>query len=421
MARVDAAIAREQIQQAQGEGGNGNPAWTAVAAALEWQCGIYRDVGAWVEENAGIPNVLAPIYDYYCPLVPTAPTEPPNWPPGGQCPDTTYIVNGVATNSESGAGLSWEVFGQGPILGWGSYTDSAGTRVTGIRFTSSTYINNIGPVYTGFANDDTYRSWEVAITSIRTDPPGLPDDCGRTPPTQPPRPPNRDVNRDPTFAPTFAPDFRFDVAVGPIVVTPGLQISPSLNVQVGPFDIGFDLGGVDINFNIPIGAPGGQLPPGGGGSTPVPPRPPNPPTPPRGGGGGGECPDPCPELDLSEVLELLEDIKECACEPERETLTESLSGNSGSFFTDPGYRIDAVFLQLTNINEGVRSQFGNGDSPDVIFAGWHAFGGPGGFGERTPISYQFNQYIPTGDYSAFSYCVVNNLSANVSIIYSRPR
>ena len=206
------------------------------------------------------------------------------------------------------------------------------------------------------------------------------------------------------------PNFNFDVSLKPqINVGVNVEFSPSIEVNVNGVNISFDLGGVDINFGggSGSGGGGGVLPPGSGDDPGNPPQPPKPRTP--GVGGGGECPDPCTPTDLSEVLELLEDIKECACPPETVLLTTSTSGPSGTLTTGDNLPAFAASLAIDSpVNPATRVQFGGGAAPDVYFLGWCSWGSAAnGQGERIPISFLRNRFEAPPNCDRFSYTLTN--------------
>jgi hypothetical protein len=118
------------------------------------------------------------------------------------------------------------------------------------------------------------------------------------------------------------------------------------------------------------------------------------------------CDCPC---DVSEVLAKIKEVKDE--EDEIKKLVEPkeydhhtavrLSGSGGSFTLQPYCR--AVRVQVTVFPSNREGYDGNG-GPDIVFAGWHAFGGAGVFGgERVPIQYYDNVYLAPENAGTFTY------------------
>jgi len=371
----------------------------AIAVGLTFACELYRDAGNALFTENGLPSPTADILDRFCPLVdaPLPPKEPV--PPGGRCA-FPYNVTVDAQNADLNQAFVETYTGFGPIGGIASRSDSNGANTIGIQFSpppGDTFDAFTG-VVSWFNGDDTGKSWKVRIISI-VPVGGGPDDCGSLLPEPTPRPLPPGATRDPNFSPTFAPQFNFDVGINPVFAPIGIKITPSLNIDVGPFNINFDLGGIDVNVDI-----------GGGGSPPSPPSPPSlppanptpptgpggPGTPPGGGGGGGTviCP-PCPPVDLDEVLELLRDIKECACPPEVDIRSVSGGGDSFDLFVNGDIELIGLVVELDQpVTQATRIQSGNSQSPRVVFAGWVAWGALEGLGERIPLSYENSFFYP---------------------------
>jgi hypothetical protein len=194
-------------------------------------------------------------------------------------------------------------------------------------------------------------------------------------------------------------------------------IRPEFNVQVGPFQVVFASDGVDVNLN-PFPDVTITLPPG------LDPRPTRPtPKPPSGGeedgGGGGEdCPDCFFEpTDLTEVLEKLDEIIECACQEEDKFVTQSFGTAKGALVTVPTW-IKSATLDVVNIGEGVRSQLGEGTAPDVFYLGWCAFGVGSRLGERMPLSFGSNVFLSKSEgFTSFSYSLNFDSVGQLSLTY----
>lgn len=128
-----------------------------------------------------------------------------------------------------------------------------------------------------------------------------------------------------------------------------------------------------------------------------------------------ECPcDLDPVLDkLDEIKEELDDVKECACEPEYTNVIVGLGGGQSLVATLPVDTV-SVTLTLSQIPETARTQSGVA-ALDVIYAGWYAFSdGTGRGGERLPVHYANNTYFPPERATVFSYTLYEGFSATLS-------
>lgn len=243
---------------------------------------------------------------------------------------------------------------------------------------------------------DRFKGAFVTVVSVTPTNPDQPDVCGDPPPTYPPIVPPIPVFDFDTTVDVGGVNLDVNVSINPVIFAVGVAIKPEVNVQVGPFQVVFDAGGVDIFIN-PQNEPPVSLPPG---LDPRPDRPdPKPPT----GGGGEECPDCiCEPTDLTEVLDKLEDIIECVCD-EDEFLTQSFGSAKGNLVTVPTY-IKSAVVDVVEIGAGVRSQLGEGTAPDVFYVGWAAFGVGSKLGQRFPLSFGSNVFLTNSkDVTSFAY------------------
>jgi len=185
--------------------------------------------------------------------------------------------------------------------------------------------------------------------------------------------------------PTFAPQFDIDV-----------------QVKVGPINITFQIDGINIDFSPDPDYP--VLPP----ATPLPPLPPATPRP-------NPFPRPSPLPDRwDEVIDLLEDIKECSCEPAGSIQSQILSSGNGATVAIPS-NARFIRVELTQIPDNAKVEFGNNNSPNVYYAGWYAFGFAGSDGgDRNPIHYQQQGFPVPKDAARFTYTVRVGFSATIT-------
>ena len=369
----------------------------AANAAANAVCDLYENYPRGVIPSFGDPTGVGAFTDgllnRLCAPRGKTPTPPALPFTGGQCVCIQYRVMGTINGFGIGSS-NFDLFAQGPI--GGIVNNKQGGSDNRYGFFSGAAACG-GRVFNGViqsALDGT-----VVITSV-TPFPVVPDTCGNPPVEYP------DVVIPPiAFSPNITVGLpggsvSIPVTVIPTVFAPLTVFRPEFNVDVGGINVNFNLGGVDLTLNLPGGNPI-RLPPGD--SRPVPP----PSTPPR-----EPVPSPC---DLTEVIDLLEDIKECACDEPRNLLSTSFGlarGRAIALPPDTQYVVLEVFPST-----GLKMQVGEGTAPDVYFAGWYSFGRGTSGGERIPISFlQSSLFAPEGA-STFSYSLNFGAEATLNVFY----
>jgi len=163
---------------------------------------------------------------------------------------------------------------------------------------------------------------------------------------------------------TITPDITINV---PVVVTVPPS-PPDINVNVGPFNVNIDLGGVRVGINPDFHfEPRPDPRPG-----PVPSNPKDVP-----GNPGTGC-------DLTEVMKKLNELEDCdRCSQAKNFHTIVFPAKDSGVLALPS-RCYAVAVELTERPASEKIQFGN-DGPDVIYAGWGWFGRSPFYEERQPI------------------------------------
>jgi hypothetical protein len=169
------------------------------------------------------------------------------------------------------------------------------------------------------------------------------------------------------------------IALGYASFTANANFNPQYNVNVGPFNVTFDAGGVNItptlqptvNFNFPNPS-----------QTPISPTP----TPSPGGGGTGTSCDLSPVLTAVQAVKTeLDAVKDCACPISYSTAVTNLgTGDSGVYALPTGTIEVRVSLTQTPLN--AKTQTGGSASPTIYFCGYISFGDGVGTGERVAIS-----------------------------------
>lgn len=343
---------------------------------------------------------------------------------GGQCPidyDVTVSI-GSANPGEVGGTFppnSTPFYPRirGPIRG-GAVLDNAGGGKRGVFFAapSQAYPDGIITTWTSpnTGQEGYFDGAFSTVLSVVPSDPNQPDICGNPAPTFPPIVPPIDVFDFDTSVYIGGPSIDVNVSFNPVIFAPLTLIKPEINVQVGPFQVVFDAGGVNIYVN-PQSDPTITLPPG------LDPRPDRPtPKPPTGGGGGGDCPDCiCLPTDLTEVNEKLDDIIDCVCVDEQ-FLTQSFAGARGNLYTTPTW-VKTAILDVVDIGDAVRGQLGEGGAPDVYYLGWAAFGKGSRLGQRFPVSFGSNKYVNLSeDIDSFAYSLNFGSVGTVVLEYLKP-
>lgn len=325
---------------------------------------------------------------------------------GGQCSCVSYNVSYSFTTATGTTGVSGTTI-NGPIssvkveftgttgggtAGYGIVTRGRNATCDGPRSATDLAGSAIGLTIN-------------SVTVARSD--GNPDLCGNPEPQYDDNPDNAPYSINPTININGGP-ITVPVTLAPTFFTPVNIFRPELNVDVGGINIKFDLGGVSFspsinpttNINLPSSNPLNPLPPA---------RPGNPPT--------------CPNVDISEVLDELEEIddqldaiQECACEPEKVILTTSYGPANSRTISLPPDCI-GVRVNIATVGPRVRSQYGNGDGPDVYFIGWASFGNGSPGGERIPISYLSSFFFAPNEATTFSYTTTYNSTASLVVLY----
>lgn len=333
---------------------------------------------------------------------------------GGQCPirynvSIRYQYTGVPQTDV----ILTNVLG--PIVGVRSFPEPSGNTVWGVQAAPDppTWPDGFRPQI----SVEPLTKNSVQFNIINIVPVSGTDDCGDPSPEYPVNPTNPDIYGGPQTV-NFGNDFSLTVPVVLIPVDIDFDLTPTIefNVGVGPFNVIFAPDGIYINPGGGGGGGGGPLPPPNLDPRPDPPDPVPPANP-------GDC-DLTPVLDeldaiqekLEEMDDKLDDIKECACEPEYVGVVDPLgSGGSGTFSLPP--KTVGVIVDCTVIGARTPGEYGGGGAPDVVYVGWYAFGRNGVSGDRRPLSYDINYLIAPPDANHFTYTMKYGSEASVSVEY----
>jgi len=377
---------------------DGSPTVNLVNAARGAVCSLYRSsplalsTGRGFPDPTGFGSALSSMYDHMCSDKPLPP-PPAKKNPNGQCPGTIYKVK----YQYSGYGFSpqtGEFNAAGPIGNVEYRTSNDGNYGPGFEYGTGNprtffFITSVGQNSTSFEKG----ALKGEITKIEVI--NGPDNCGGAYPYYPelPLPPggynptvpynDRGSNRD------------VDVKIVPYVIPVGVQVAvqPHITVKVGAVNIIFDLSGATLAPVLNVG----PFNFAGGSDTQPNPNPPETPSPGI---------DPIALADRFDAIDqALKALKECAC-PDTSTLqVNQIAAGAQSYSYSP-LSIDRnryCAIALTQVPVNAKKQYG-GFAPDVIYAGWAWFSGPGGYlSERMPVDSIGKVFKNDGHYNTFHF------------------
>lgn len=179
----------------------------------------------------------------------------------------------------------------------------------------------------------------------------------------------------------------------PVIVNANAYINAQVQVNVGPFNVTFDLGGVTIKptFNAPSG--GSQTP-----STPYLP----PGTTITNNYNYDEAPSTvnCKPTDLTTVISKLDaiktqtnDIQDCSCPVTTSPSTVSLGSGVDGYVALPSNTI-SVALNVTTVPANAKTQKSNGSEPLNYFIGYVYWGDGTSRTQRIPVSFRQSVFYP---------------------------
>jgi hypothetical protein len=391
--------------------------------AANFACAAYKNyAGATTgfPDPTGFGAIMNSFYSRLC--SPRGSTPPPPAPPftGGQCP-YNYTVTLTLTRSAEPTSLPLIKLGvRGPISRLGYSGSGSGTTFGVFAAPSPVAPSGFYPMYGPGSPAD------LAITNVGTPtitpPSGSPDNCGNPQPQFPPLLPPIPVVSNNTTINIGGPSLTVPIAIIPVLIDANVNIKPTINVNVGPFNVTFDAGGVTVAPSFQFSNP-----------TTVNPTPGNDPRLPP------PTPTPQPQLpsagcDLSPVISRLQtlqtkvdvidgttkDTKDCACPGKYQEVSNALgNGNSGSAAL-PAYARTVKF-SIGTLEANVQSQFGGGNAPNVYYLGWYAFtDANGNGGDRRQIQYQTQTVTVPPGAKAVSWTIKGQMVAAVSCLAAVP-
>lgn len=341
---------------------------------------------------------------------------PPGGPVGGQCDMVKYRVT-AQVEEYYGSGDVTRPVAPSTIEVWGPidrvYADGFGTYVDPETGEELSGFNSVKVVCRGFSTPNpgappqtvtmlaTSGFAYVNLKNVGITPAaGFSDTCPKKPVVD--YPPIRDL--PPVEIP--GPDGPITVrpTLPPVTVNPTVNFSPTVNLNIGPFNLNFNLGGVVVLIpNISINPV--NVGPGTPGTQPKPWQP------------DFNLGDSIFNLNekLDDQDDLLRKLKACVCDPyppyDVETLFEGVQ--SGCYTLLPKERNEYCAINITQTPTNPKSQPG-GSAPDVLYCGWAWFHTPAGqASERFPIDAFGKVFKNDGRYGVFCFTLYEGYRANV--------
>lgn len=271
----------------------------------------------------------------------------------------------------------------------------------------------VGSIGTGDANNKKYNRRIVNVVTSN----GQPDTCGNYPypyPNVSIENNNSLTKNNTTINIGGGAVITGNLVFSPVVIEANAFINPQINVKVGPFDVTFDLGGVQIspNFNLTQNT-----------QSPSPTQlPPSSPPPVQRNKDNDPCSTTIPPCDLTPVITKLDnlqttanDIQDCSCPVDYQVSVVSIGSGQGSEVPLPS-NTTHVRLQLTQIPLTAKTQKGSGSAPTQYFCGYYSFGDGVGLGERIPINTQSSTFEVPVWASSFCWNLYLGYEASVSAV-----
>ena len=311
------------------------------------------------------------------------PPAPTSKLPGGQCKCVNYrwtatfkISATAATQTSTGTFI-----GRGELIERPEQNSPNTLNRTELRSYNCTNGVENGTTTLRFATNYAREGGSCSVAITRVD--NAPDTCGSQPPTFPPNviPPGRGNTTTNINLPGIT--VPVGIAYAPVTITPTLNVSPVIRVDLGGLNVQFDLGGVTVNFpELPPSSPGAPSIPGGNGSS-------------------ADCPE-CPECPTTTP-------------PQPGTEPPELPPDEGGETDAPG--ITYLEVRLTTLPNKVQS--GN-DGENVYYAGWVSFRSATGFYyPRQPIHFERSIFVAPAGCDGFTHTFTNKARGAVRF-YTEP-
>lgn len=122
-------------------------------------------------------------------------------------------------------------------------------------------------------------------------------------------------------------------------------------------------------------------------------------------------PCPCPEVDLSEVIRRLKDLGRCdRCSNYLYTTHEAGFGNSATVQVTQDELVSVV-IDVIQLPSNARNQYGGGNAPNVLYAGWFSWMKDSRPLERIPLNYEIETFLAPKSADGYSFTIYTGGSA----------
>jgi hypothetical protein len=375
----------------------------------------YSEVTTGFSDPTGIGAFNNALFSRLCSPRNKNPASPPAVPfTGGQCVGSSYNVTFTYTSPGVAGGApqnGYRNYVPGPIggmkqrfvTGTSSYSYGISCGVNG------TYPNGMIEVVQGMPAS--VEPVTITVTGVTLA--SGSNNCGNPPAQYPNVSPN---------GPAFSTTTNVNVGGGAIIAVPILFapvlvkanafIDAQANVKVGPFQVVFDAGGVNIYPNVTFGS-----------DRSLPDNSKYPTLPPTSGNQNTDNAPPSvsiPPCDLSPVLTSLtaiktelDDVKNCSCPVSYTVNTVALGSGVDGYAALPS-NCTKVSINITTKPNNAKTQKSNGTEPAVYFCGYMYWGDGTGRSERVPISFLQTVYDPPVWSTAFGWNLYLGYSCTVT-------
>lgn len=372
----------------------------------------YTDFTTGWSDPTGIGAFNNALFSRLCTPRAKNPASPPSVPfTGGQCDGTYYTVQGTYSHKTSGGTQNFTLFNvPGPLSGLNIGAES------GTQYGYGIGCKAVAPFLKGRANivigtPSNIDPFKMQITSAT--PTSGPNNCGNPPPSWPyasPAANNYNYNTNVNIGAGVV--VNANVVISPIFFKANAYIQPQIQVQVGPFNVTFDAGGVSIepsfNFSTDKTLPDTSKYP----TDTLPPANQNP-----GNQPAGQQVTPCDLTSVNTKLTTLQTtanaIKDCACPITYAPSTSSLGAGISGYAALPSNCIK-VNLTLTQRPDNAKVQKSNGSEPDLYFCGYFYWGDGTGRSERIPLNTTQNVLFPPPWATAFGWNLYTGYNCSVT-------
>lgn len=387
--------------------------------AADMVCDLWQNYSEWTSgfsDPTGIGQVNNALFSRLCkPRGKEPPSPPTKLFTGGQCAKYYNVAVTLKYGSLPNT-LNTVVLGVlGPIKG----VTTAGSTIQGnMRIGISGGIDINHPDGFWALLDGTKSNvLPYEVTNFVPTPVSGPDNCGDPPSSYPNKtPPSSAVNKTTNVNIGAGVVVPVGVVFAPVKFSPNVEINPQVQVDVGPFNVTFDAGGVTIAPNFEFSGGDKQIPP----STSYPTN--NPPV--KTPNNTTQACDLTPVTTRLDIIddkvdaleEHLDEIEDCTC-PVGYT-TSTVSGGTGNSGVVPlPARTIQVRLNLTTIPANPKTIQGGGvNAPTQYFCGYYSFGDGTGLGARTAINVAQSVFEVPLWATSFSWSLYSGYSGSVTFV-----